>query len=59
MADVQVGKKWMTVGRVLGFLSSRLNWDPTPRHPQASVSPHPWFRVGTHSLAGDGVVVGS
>ncbi len=37
------------VGRVLGFFSSRRNWDsPTP-HPQASVPPTLWFRGEGHT----------
>ncbi len=49
------------LNRVLGFFSSRWNWDPPPPHPQASVSPALWFRGGggvTHSLAGEGWVGG-
>jgi hypothetical protein len=39
------------VDRVLGFFSSRPNWDPPPPpHPQASVS-HFWFRGGGNTLA--------
>jgi hypothetical protein len=43
------------VDRVLGFFSSRQNWDPPTPHPQASVSPRPFGSGGTHSHAGDGV----
>jgi hypothetical protein len=32
------------VDRVLGFFSSRLNWDPPPLHPQAVVLPPPRFQ---------------
>jgi hypothetical protein len=46
------------VDRVLGFFSSRPNWDsPTPSHAGESV-PLLWFQGGgggTHSLAGEGV----
>jgi hypothetical protein len=44
--------------RVLGFLSSRPNWDPQPLHPHGSVSP-PLVPRGHHSLAGEGVGGGS
>jgi hypothetical protein len=49
------------VDRVLGFFSSRPNWDPpppAPPHPQESVTIPLWFRPpggGTHLLAGEGV----
>jgi hypothetical protein len=39
---------------LLGFFSSRPNWDPPP-HPQASV-PLLWLRGGGHSLLGEGGV---
>jgi hypothetical protein len=42
------------VDRVLGFFSSRPNWNPPLPHPQASVFPPLWFRgEGTDSLAGE------
>jgi hypothetical protein len=34
------------VDRVLGFFSSRPNWNPPPPHPQASVSPPPFGSGG-------------
>ncbi len=40
------------VDRVLGFFSSRPNWDPQPPHPQASVPPPIlWFPEGRDKLA--------
>jgi len=43
------------VDRVLGFFSSRPNWDPLyPTHRQASV-PLSFGSGGTHSIAGEGV----
>ncbi len=41
------------VDKVLGFFSSRSNWDPHP-FPQVNVSP-PLFPGRAHSLAGEGV----
>jgi hypothetical protein len=35
---------------VLGFFSSRPNWDPPSTNPQGSVSPPPFGFGGTHSL---------
>ncbi len=43
--------------RVLGFFSSRPNWDPPPPHPQPHrrrVCPLPLWAGGTPSLAGEG-----
>ncbi len=42
---------YQRVDRVLGFFSSRPNWEPLPPHPQASVSPPLWFRGGGGTLA--------
>ncbi len=39
------------VDRVLGFFSSRVNWDPSLSHPLASVSPTPLFRGWGCTLA--------
>ncbi len=36
------------VFRVPGFLSSRPNWVPPSRHPQASVAPPLWVQGGRH-----------
>jgi hypothetical protein len=39
---------------LLGFFSSRPNWDPPPPYPQGIVFPLLWYRKGgTHSLAGE------
>ncbi len=43
------------VDRVLGFLSSRPNWDLPPPYPQASVSPPLVSGGWALSFAGDGV----
>ncbi len=42
------------VDRVLGFLSSRLNWDPN-HLTRRWVCPPLWCQGGTHLLAGEGV----
>jgi hypothetical protein len=46
------------VDRVLGFISSRLNWDPQPPHPQAMCPPPPLWFQGGDTLAGEGVGTG-
>jgi hypothetical protein len=40
--------------RVLGFFSSRPNWDIPPPHPQESLYPPFGSGGGTHSVAGEG-----
>jgi hypothetical protein len=41
--------------RVLGFFSSRLNWDPPTSSPAGESVRSPFSSGGTHSLAGDWV----
>ncbi len=43
------------VDRVLGYFSSRQNWDPPPSHPQGECVPSPFGGHTRHSLVGKGV----
>jgi hypothetical protein len=55
MAERLVKGQDHRVDRLLGFFSSRPNWDHPLSHPQASVSPPLWFLGEAYSLGGEGV----